>query len=114
MKSRFSRALIYAALGALPFVLPAAASAQAMAKPDPAEVDKGRKLYTQNCARCHGINMVSTGAGFFDLRKFPLDEKPRFVASILNGLRAMPAWKEKFGPPELDQLWAYVANSQIK
>jgi mono/diheme cytochrome c family protein len=81
---------------------------------DPADVDRGKRLYTSYCARCHGLNMVSSGAGFFDLRQFPADDKKRFVGSVANGIRAMPAWSSQLKPEEIDLLWAYVVGSRKK
>jgi cytochrome c55X len=78
--------------------IPAAADA-------PAEL--GRKVYLQACQRCHGINLASSGIGL-DLRTFPQAEKERFMRSVAQGLRAMPAWKETLKPEQMEQLWAYV------
>lgn len=52
--------------------------------------ENGRQLYASYCARCHGLNMVNTGATF-DLRTFPKDQRERFERSVTKGLRAMPA-----------------------
>lgn len=86
--------------------LPSSAAAQPSF--DPALADRGKRIYTSNCARCHGLNMVSTGAGFFDLRTFPADDKPRFLNSVKHGKRAMPAWGERLQDDEIESLWAYV------
>lgn len=92
----------------LPLVLAAlhwAASAQS--PPEPAEA--GRKLYISSCQRCHGINLASNGIGF-DLRAFPQAEKERFLRSVTNGLRTMPAWGETLKPEQLELLWAYIGS----
>lgn len=81
---------------------------------DPQMVAGGRKLYVDLCQRCHGLNMVSSGAGFFDLRGFPPDQKQRFVDSVSNGKRAMPAWGGLLKPADIDLLWAYVATGGSK
>jgi cytochrome c55X len=73
-----------------------------------ATVDAGKKLYTSYCARCHGLNMVNTGASF-DLRTFPKDARPRFEASVKQGLRAMPAWGSSLSGDELAAIWSYVS-----
>jgi mono/diheme cytochrome c family protein len=86
--------------------------ASAQAADTAATVAAGRKIYTSNCARCHGINMVTTGGGFFDLRKFPLDQRERFNISVTKGIRGMPAWGDTLKPEDLDALWAYVASAQ--
>jgi mono/diheme cytochrome c family protein len=83
-----------------------AASAQD-ARPDAAEA--GRKIYVSACQRCHGINLASNGIGF-DLRTFPAQDKERFVRSVSEGLRAMPAWSATLKPEQLDLLWAYIGS----
>lgn len=77
---------------------------------DKVAVEAGKRLYRGHCQKCHGFNMVSSGGGFFDLRKFPLDDKSRFLHSVIEGKRAMPAWGNILNAEEIDQLWAYVAS----
>jgi mono/diheme cytochrome c family protein len=77
-------------------------------------MDKGHETFRMYCQRCHGIDMVSPGAGFFDLRRFPINNKPRFIASVTHGKRAMPAWGAVLQRADLEALWAYIAGSQIK
>ncbi len=82
----------------------------AVASPDPAAlVAQGRRVYTGLCARCHGINLVSTGLGA-DLRQFPPDAQERFRHSVSKGLRAMPAWETVLKPGDLEALWAYIGS----
>ena len=76
-------------------------------EPSPAEL--GRKTYTSYCARCHGFNLVMV-TGTFDLRRFPQEEKERFVRSVLKGVRAMPAWEGTVKPGEIEAIWAYVGS----
>jgi cytochrome c55X len=78
--------------------------------PDEASIAQGRNLYRSYCTRCHGLNMVSVSSAYFDLRTFPHDDKPRFVSSVTNGKRAMPAWGSTLSPAEIDLLWAYVSS----
>jgi mono/diheme cytochrome c family protein len=75
--------------------------------------DKGHGMYKSFCQKCHGLDMVTPGGGFFDLRTFPLDDKPRFINSVNNGKRAMPAWGSVLKPGDIDALWAYVARHQL-
>jgi cytochrome c55X len=82
------------------------------AAPAEASVAAGRKLYGSYCARCHGVNMVSIGSGFYDLRTFPADQKERFVQSVNKGIRAMPAWEGTLKSEEVSDLWAYVLSGQ--
>lgn len=73
-------------------------------------VDAGRRAYTSFCARCHGINLVVTGSAFFDLRTFPKDDKERFLRSVTEGKRAMPAWKDIVKPEQIEAIWAYIGS----
>jgi cytochrome c55X len=71
--------------------------------------EAGRKLYINACQRCHGINLVTTGIGF-DLRTFPQAEKERFVRSVTNGLRAMPAWGNTMKSEQIELIWGYIGS----
>jgi cytochrome c55X len=94
---------------------PAAATASAPAPAfTPEQTALGRKIYGAYCTRCHGINMAASSAAYFDLRTFPEDAKDRFTASVNNGLRAMPAWKDTLKPEEIEGLWAYVISNKPK
>jgi mono/diheme cytochrome c family protein len=73
----------------------------------PDQIEAGRRLYVMSCQRCHGINLVSNSIGF-DLRTFPQHDKARFVRSVNEGLRAMPAWAGVLKPGQMELLWAYV------
>lgn len=75
--------------------------------------EQGHGMYKAYCQKCHGLQMVTPGGGFYDLRTFPLDEKARFVSSVMNGKRAMPAWGAVFKPGDIEALWAYVASHQL-
>jgi mono/diheme cytochrome c family protein len=77
---------------------------------DPSEtVAAGRKTYTSLCARCHGLNLVTSGIGY-DLRTFPKGDKERFVRSVNKGVRAMPAWEGVIKPDQIDAVWAYIGS----
>ena len=73
----------------------------------PEQVRKGSAIYEQNCAPCHGARMLDPNSAF-DLRKFPPDQKSRFVHSVTKGLNAMPPWGDLLKPDDIDALWAYV------
>jgi cytochrome c6 len=94
-------------------VAPLPAPAQTMSTPaeSTAEAANGKTLFSQNCARCHGFNMANPAPGVFDLRTFPTEDKPRFVAAVSEGKGAMPAWKAVLSPAEIESLWAYVSSS---
>ncbi len=71
---------------------------------------KGTTAYGQLCSRCHGFHMVNPGTGSFDLRKFPREDKKRFVNSVTNGKNDMPAMGDLLIGDELEALWRYVST----
>jgi mono/diheme cytochrome c family protein len=88
----------------------ALAAGSAAAQGDPPTPEAGRKAYTSFCARCHGLNLVVSGGAFFDLRRFPADDKARFVTSVSKGLRAMPAWEGIVKPEQVEAIWLYIGS----
>jgi mono/diheme cytochrome c family protein len=100
--------ILLAALAAgFALVMPAAPHAQDGAPFAPERIKQGAAIYAQNCAPCHGPQMRDPDAAF-DLRKFPPDQKGRFVQSVTKGKNAMPPWGDLFKEGEIDALWAYV------
>jgi mono/diheme cytochrome c family protein len=95
-----------------PRAAPAAPSAApaALTAPGAGEiVAAGRRSYTSYCARCHGLNLVGSGIGF-DLRQFPAHDKARFLRSVNQGLRNMPAWQGLLSADQVESIWAYVGS----
>ncbi len=70
----------------------------------------GKSSYRKRCARCHGPNMVSPGAGVYDLRNFPKEDRARFTDSVNNGKNAMPSWQDVLKPVDVEALWVYVTR----
>lgn len=87
----------------------AATSAKAAASDD-ALYAKGKSSYRKRCARCHGVNMVNPGAGVFDLRNFPAEDRARFIESVTYGRNAMPSWEDVLKPADIEALWVYVSK----
>jgi mono/diheme cytochrome c family protein len=83
--------------------LPAAAQDQFT----PEQIKQGSDMYSRNCAPCHGPQMRDP-EGAFDLRKFPPEQKDRFVNSVTKGKNTMPPWGGVFSAADIDALWAYV------
>ena len=102
--------LVAALLLGVSLALVALTAAGQPAQAQPA--DKGRQLYNSFCARCHGLNMVTPGSSFFDLRTLGSDEQDRFERSVNQGLRAMPAWGSILKPDDVQALWAYVSTGR--
>jgi mono/diheme cytochrome c family protein len=105
------RVVILAA--ALATAIPVRAQEPAAAAPEstaPPGIEAGRRAYTATCARCHGINLVVTSSAFFDLRTFPKEEKERFLNSVTNGKRQMPAWGGMVKPETMESIWLYIGS----
>jgi mono/diheme cytochrome c family protein len=74
---------------------------------------RGAALYATHCSACHGHGMKDPEVGF-DLRKFPLGERERFVQTVTKGKGAMPPWGGLLKAGDIDDLWAYVAIGENK
>ena len=72
------------------------------------DATNGKQVYAKNCLHCHGRNLVTAGAGIYDLRQFPENDKIRFETAVTKGKKAMPPWGDKLTPEQIDDLWAYV------
>jgi mono/diheme cytochrome c family protein len=77
----------------------------------PDQVRKGAELFAVNCSPCHGPRMQGSESAF-DLRKFPPDQRDRFLNSITRGKNQMPPWGDTFSSDQLDALWAYVVAGE--
>lgn len=107
--------LLAAMLAVLPASQTIADETSKMAAAPPAEeteadmAAKGKALYAHHCSHCHGFNMVNAGTIAYDLRRFPHDDKARFVHSVTEGKNGrMPQWGDLLKPLEIDEIWAYV------
>lgn len=103
-------AVVWAAACGLGAATVQAAEVAASAPAAPPGIDAGRRAYTATCARCHGINLVSSSSAFYDLRTFPKAEKARFIESVTNGKRQMPAWGGIVKPEVIESIWIYVGS----
>jgi len=88
------------------FLTPAPALAEE-AQFTPDQIRAGAEIYAVNCSPCHGARLQGLGSAF-DLRKFPHDQRERFINSITRGKNQMPPWGDFFKPDQLEALWAYV------
>ena len=73
----------------------------------PEQVRAGADIFDRNCSPCHGPRMQNQ-EGAFDLRKFPRNQRDRFINSVTRGKNQMPPWGDLFKPDDIDALWAYV------
>lgn len=75
------------------------------------QVEAGAEIYSVNCSPCHGARMQDPGSAF-NLRKFPHDQRERFVTSVTSGKGQMPPWGDFFKSDQLEALWAYVTAGE--
>jgi len=109
MKIPRSFAAIAFAFAACSAAARAEEAAPAAETPDPQMAAKGKALYAHDCSHCHGFNMVNPGTISYDLRRFPHDQKDRFVESVIYGKNGrMPSWGDAVSLEDIDALWAYV------
>ena len=102
-----------AALGIMVTLLLMRMAAPAAQAQEPASeaVRKGAELFAVNCSPCHGPRMQGSESAF-DLRKFPPDQRERFLRSVTRGKNQMPPWGDALSPDQLDALWAYVTAGE--
>ncbi|MCH7717397.1 MAG: PQQ-dependent dehydrogenase, methanol/ethanol family [Gemmatimonadetes bacterium] len=75
-----------------------------------ADVDAGRDLYAPNCMRCHGADVVNSGATP-DLRRSTTAIHESFADIVLGGLReplGMPAFDDLLNAEDVRLIQAYV------
>src|SRR3954454_13810490 len=83
-----------------------AATEEAQGSPQE-QIAAGAELYSVNCSPCHGARMQDPTAAF-NLRKFPPDQRDRFVSSVTGGKNQMPPWGDFFNMDQVEALWAYI------
>jgi mono/diheme cytochrome c family protein len=87
------------------------ASAASSALADDAQVERGRRLYSDRCSHCHGLNMITAGTVTYDLREFPRGQQDRFFESVTNGKNnRMPPWGDVLTQEEIGDIWSYVLS----
>ena len=99
-----------AALGQSNAVAPGSVAEPGAARFSAEQIAQGNAQFHRTCAPCHGRNMVNSGTTSFDLRKFPLDQRDRFITSVSDGRGNMPSFKGGLTPEQIDMLWAYVGS----
>jgi len=77
----------------------------------PEAIKRGAQMYERNCSACHGARMQDP-QGAFDLRKFPRNERDRFILSVTKGKNQMPGWGGLLKTEDIEALWAYVVSAE--
>ena len=83
-----------------------------------AEVSAGTKLFNANCAACHagGVNRVVTGKSLKKdaLEKYKMYSKEAIVTQVTNGKGAMPSFRGRLKPQQIEEIADYVLESADK
>ncbi|MBD2344954.1 cytochrome c6 PetJ [Anabaena subtropica] len=108
MKKIFSLVLLGIALFTFAFSSPVLA----------ADSVSGAKVFSANCASCHagGKNLVQANKTLKKdaLEKFGMDSAEAIIAQVTNGKNAMPAFKGRLKPNQIEDVAAYVLDQADK
>jgi mono/diheme cytochrome c family protein len=74
-----------------------------------AKVEAGATIYGNYCSNCHGDELRNASGGVtFDLRRLRPEDHDRFVNSVLDGKRQMPAWRGVLDQQKIEAVWAFI------
>lgn len=85
-------------------------------KPKPSAAERGRAVYANNCARCHGgdgtsqttMGRMTEAPNLTDAAWQRGKSASRMVAAVSNGSGQMPAFKKKLSRQEIAAAVAYI------
>jgi cytochrome c55X len=89
------------------FIMRDGSAQDVAATPNKAIIEAGESVYNNNCAVCHGDQLVSSGQ-FPNLRRLSAKDHTRFDSTVRNGKNQMPPWKGVLSDEEIDQIWSYI------
>ncbi|GAB1542028.1 c-type cytochrome [Scytonema sp. NUACC21] len=79
---------------------------------------KGAKVFSANCASCHagGKNLVQAQKSLKKdaLEKYGMYSQESIIAQVTNGKNAMPAFKGRLKPEQIEDVTAYVLEQADK
>ncbi|MER3492065.1 MAG: cytochrome C6 [Mastigocladus sp. ERB_26_2] len=83
-----------------------------------ADAANGAKVFSANCAACHagGKNLVQANKSLnkSDLEKYGMNSAEAIIAQVTNGKNAMPAFKARLKPEQIEDVAAYVLGEAEK
>ncbi|TBR59565.1 c-type cytochrome [Mastigocladus laminosus UU774] len=83
-----------------------------------ADAANGAKVFSANCASCHagGKNLVQANKSLkkSDLEKYGMNSAEAIIAQVTNGKNAMPAFKARLKPEQIENVAAYVLEEADK
>jgi mono/diheme cytochrome c family protein len=76
----------------------------------PASPERGRRLFVQSCAHCHGDDAHGSGEDADGPDLFGLRVGDARIAAVIHGgiPEEMPSFAKKHGPPDIADLTAYL------
>ena len=85
---------------------------------DPNAVEVGRSGYGENCARCHGLDVISGGIAP-DLRELPEYEDEYFIGKVMSGVTRngnvyMPSFAEVLNQEAIWAIRTYTMDRRAK
>src|SRR5437764_15238917 len=103
-------------LFAFAVVAASGASEPADSRKGKSQVEKGREVYTANCARCHGgdgmshtsMGQMTEAPNLTDAAWQSRRSPARMISSVTNGRGEMPAFKRKLSRQDIAAAVAYV------
>ncbi|MBD2778865.1 cytochrome c6 PetJ [Iningainema tapete] len=79
-----------------------------------ADAEKGAKIFSANCAQCHagGKNLVQANKNLRKdaLDKYGMNSADAIIAQVTKGKGAMPAFKGRLKPEQIEDVTAYVLD----
>jgi cytochrome c oxidase cbb3-type subunit 3 len=115
--NRFKAFLLFATALSFTSLAAVAASVESDSKnPRQSSADRGRAVYANNCARCHGgdgtsqttMGRITEAPDMTDAAWQKGKSVPRMVSSVANGRGEMPAFKKKLSRQDITAAVAYV------
>jgi cytochrome c6 len=83
-----------------------------------ADAVDGAKVFSANCASCHagGKNLVNAAKSLkkTDLEKYGMYSAEAIIAQVTKGKNAMPAFKGRVKPAQIENVAAYVLEQADK
>ncbi|MBH8566900.1 c-type cytochrome [Nostoc sp. CENA67] len=90
----------------------------AFSSPALADAASGAKIFSANCASCHagGKNLVKAEKSLKKdaLEKYGLYSAEAIITQVTNGKNAMPAFKGRLKPNQIEDVAAYVLEQADK
>ena len=89
-------------------------AAPAAAPPRPPSVERGRRLFVQSCAHCHGDDARGNGQDGEGPDLFRLRIGNARIAAVIHGgiPEEMPSFAKKHGPTDIADLTGYLRTLQ--